>query len=471
MIAYHFPPEGNAGSHRPLRFVRQLPTFGWATTIVTAVPSQYERYDPTLVAAIPVDTEIIRINSADLWRKFQSWRGRSVVGMSSGAAPSSSGKVSNGASSTLRAKLREVIRLAEAWWYHPDMASPWIKGAVHAVTEVCRRDRVSVIWATAGPVSALYVARAASQKSGIPYVLDFRDSWTITHNDFESRRPSWAIRRDRIRMYELLRGAQAVIFRYHTEAECFWQAYRGALEASKIYIIPNGYESPIEEHVTVTGDTCNVLYTGTLDTYRYDSLLEALVILKTKEPSLAQQLRLLFVGEGMDSLANEADTRGLSSMIQTMGPKTHAEVAGMQREAHALLVLGRLPTINGYELFAGAKLFGYLKAGRPIVGILPSDETQNVLRRVGCMTVADVDSVEDITRVLRLLLDRWSDETLSSLAPDRKACAVYCAERQTETLAHALERLPAKEAFIPGAQTVPATLRARVEHIRRLLIP
>jgi hypothetical protein len=105
------------------------------------------------------------------------------------------------------------------------------------------------------------------------------------------------------------------------------------------------------------------------------------------------------------------------------------------------------------------------------VGILPSDETQNVLRRVGCMTVADVDSVEDITRVLRLLLDRWSDETLSSLAPDRKACAVYCAERQTETLAHALERLPAKEAFIPGAQTVPATLRARVEHIRRLLIP
>ena len=61
-----------------------------------------------------------------------------------------------------------------------------------------------------------------------------------------------------------------MVFRYDTEAECFWRAYRGALAASKIYIIPNGYESPIENFVAPAGDRCTILYAGTLPDYRYD---------------------------------------------------------------------------------------------------------------------------------------------------------------------------------------------------------
>src|SRR5687768_9418694 len=35
MIAYFFPPEGNAGVYRPLRFVRQLSKIGWSTAVVS----------------------------------------------------------------------------------------------------------------------------------------------------------------------------------------------------------------------------------------------------------------------------------------------------------------------------------------------------------------------------------------------------------------------------------------------------
>ena len=203
-----------------------------------------------------------------------------------------------------------------------------------------------------------------------------------------------------------------MVFRYDTEAECFWRAYRGALDASRIYIIPNGYESPIEQYVHPAGERCTILYAGTLPDYRYDTLLKSLSVLKETDPSRAKQLRLLFVGEGMDALANEAAALGLSDMIETEGPKPYAEIARLQREAHALLVLGRPATMKGYELFAGAKLFGYLKAGRPIVGVLPPDETKKVLHRVGVRTVADVDSVPEITAVLCHVLEKWSTGTL-----------------------------------------------------------
>jgi hypothetical protein len=465
MIAYSFPPEGNAGAYRPLRFTKQLPRLGWMPTVISAIPPQYERHDPALSRMVPDEIEVIRINASDPWQTFQAWRsGR----LKSGSAPISSGNVTtvaNGQDERFRTWLRGIIRTAEAWSYHPDMASPWIKSAVDAAIAVCKRKEISVIWATAGPVSSFYIARLASLKTGIPYVMDFRDAWTITHNEFEARRPLWATRRDRKQMYELLCHAQAVTFRYDIEAECFWRAYRGAPDASKVYIIPNGYELPIEKFTAPRGERCIILYAGILSDYRYDSLLTALKILKESDPALAKHLCLRFIGEGMDVIANEAKVLGLSDMIQTTGPKPYAEVAGLQREAHALLVLGRPASKTGYELFAAAKLFGYLKAGRPIIGVLPEDETKKVLLHVGAHTVADVNSTTDIVRILRLVFDNWSLGTLSSLLPDPKACERYSSEKQAEILVRALEGVAPAEPFLPGAQVVPPSLRDRIEAI------
>lgn len=457
MIAYGFPPEGNAGSYRPLRFVRQLPSFGWMPTVISAIPNQYERYDPALLSMVPEEVGVVRVKAGDLWQAVQAWRSRRAPRPS--IVAESSGPQEDRGKNGFRAWLREKVHAAEAWWYQPDLAMPWIDRAVNAAVKQCHCRPIDVIWATAGPVSAFLAAQRSSAKTGIPYVLDFRDAWTITYNKFEASRPSWGTRFARRTMYQLLKGSRAVIFRYDTEAECFWRAYRGALDASRIYIIPNGYESPIEEFIASGGDKCTILYAGTLPDYRYDTLLTALSALKQADPDRAKYLRLLFVGEGMGPLARGAAALSLSDIVQTEGPKPYAEITALQRKAHALLVLGRSPTMSGYELFVGAKLFGYLKAGLPIVGVLPRDETRKILHRIGAQTVADVDTVQEITKVLGLVLDSWCKGTLASLVPDPKVCEAYSSERQTATLVRALEgRLP-EEPFIPGAQAIPPSLR------------
>jgi glycosyltransferase involved in cell wall biosynthesis len=462
MVAHDFPPEGNAGAYRPLRFVRHLLVHKWMPTVVSAIPSQYERYDPELLASIPGNVEVIRIRYCDMWQALQSWRSKRTPVTLSHDEQKVDGLTANRQRS-LRPRLREIVRTIEAWWYHPDMASPWLKPAVEATTQVSIRKRASVIWATAGPVTSFYVASLASRRTNIPYVLDFRDSWTITYNAFEARRPLWATRRDRRRMSELLRGAQAVIFRYHAEAECFWHAYAGALEASRIHIIPNGYESPIDDAMPPTGDKCTILYAGTLSDYRYDTLLEALTVLKLTSPHRAKYLRFSFVGEGMDVIGKAAERLNLTDVIETGGRKSHAEIRSLERRSHALLILGRPATMKGYELFAGAKLFGYLKAGRPIVGVLPEDETRNILHRLGVSTVADVDSVLEITAVLCSVLDKWSMGTLSSIVPDPKACQAFSSDHQTAALVRALEAVPPEKPFIPGAQSIPPSLRPDIE--------
>ena len=462
MIAYPFPPEGSATSYRTLRFVRQLSKIGWKTTVVSAVPSQYERYDPKLLAMVPSETEVIRVKGYDLWQAFQSWRFRLIHRKQSNNEGPSQARYDR-QSTNLRWWAREMVRTAEAWWYHPDVAMPWIRPAVKAAMDMCAHQRPNVIWANAGRLSAFLIAQQVSQRTGVPYVLDFDDAWTIIPTDFDYRKPTWATRSIRRTMYRLLQEAQAVVFRYDTEAECFWRAYRGALDASKdLYHtkrlrIPNrGICSSDwrEMHDFVCRHVARL-------SLRYPSQIPQLT---ERDGSRSDKtIAFLFVGEGMDALANEAAVLGLSDIIETAGPKPYAEIASLHREAHALLVLGRPATMRGYELFAGAKLFGYLKAGRPIVGVLPPDETKKVLHRVGARTVADVDSVPEITAVLCHVLDKWSTGTLSSLVPDRKACEAYSSEHQTATLVRALEGVPPEEPFIPGAQGIPPSLREGIE--------
>lgn len=458
MIARFFPPEGSATSFRTFRFVRQLVARGWKTTVITATPSQYERYDPKLAEMVPSQTRVIPAIGYDRWQQFQSWRARRKA-VETGRVGSAAAHQGVGKTAALRTRLRSMVRSAEALWYQPDVASPWIPHGVNAALTACAEDRPHMLWANAGRLSAFYIAQQVSERTGIPYVLDFDDAWSITANDHDVRRTRGATRALRRRMYGLLQRAHGVVFRYESEAECFWRAYPGALQASKIYVIPNGFELPIEPFMAPAGDRCTILYSGTLPDYRYDTLLSALGELKRKDPHSAKRLLLRFVGEGMEPLAAEVNIRGLSGMVETSGPISFEEVSRLQREAHALLALGRPSTMKGYELFAGAKLFGYLKGGRPIIGVLPQDETKNVLMRVGAQTVADVDSVPEIVAVLQMFLGKWASRNLESLSPDRKACEAYSSERQTEILVRALEGIPSEKPFIPGAQSIPPSLR------------
>jgi glycosyltransferase involved in cell wall biosynthesis len=462
MIAYFFPPEGNAGTYRPLRFMRHLSSMGWSPSIITLETNCYERYDPSLLSWIPEETEVLRVRSRDLWQAIQSRRSQRLQERLSRASLETVVRLCASHQRPVRSFIRGIVRTAEGWCYHPDMAMGWIRPATKATLNLCARRQPNVIWATAGPVSSFIVAQQVSHCTGVPYVLDFRDAWTVVYNEFDSRRPAWATRSNRRTMYRLLKGAQAVVFRYHTEAECYWRAYHGALEAARIHIIPNGYDGLIENFLAPDGDKCTVLYTGTLSSYRFDTFLQGLYWFKKSDPARAKHLHFLFIGESTEAFSQEVAALDLSDIVTTVGPTSHAEITRRQQEAHAFLVLGRPPTMKGYELLAGAKLFEYLKVGRPIVGVLPADETRRILRSVGVSTIAAADSPYQIAAVIRQLVDAWSEGTLSQLIPDRTACEAYSAERQTAALVRALDGVEAADPFVPGSVDIPPSLRLEI---------
>jgi hypothetical protein len=258
-----------------------------------------------------------------------------------------------------------------------------------------------------------------------------------------------------------------VTFFYPAEAECFWQLYKGTLDVSRIHIIPNGFDGEIDTSAPPATSPFRLLYTGTLSDYFYDTFLVALAKLTTRDPSRAAMISVEFVGEEEPRLLHRVRELGLSGLVSARPPVPHAEVARLQRGAHALLMLERNPTHKGYELLAGAKLFNYLKAGRPILGVVPEGVAARILRDVGVSTIADAASADAICTVLDGMLDAWCTDRLGSLIPDRAACARYSATHQTAALARALDGLSALEPFTPGAVEVVPSLRTDVAALSR----
>jgi hypothetical protein len=459
VIAYYFPPDGGAAVYRPLRFVRHLSEMGWRSTAITRGGGIYDRYDPGLMDAVPKETQVVRVADGDIWQAVQARRAERVEQRIAAGVPRA--ELAAKHQRPGRAFARSVVRRVEAWAYYPDLARRWIRPATKATVKVCREMRPDVLLVTGGPWSSFLVAHQAYQRTGVPYVLDFRDSWTLTRNeDFEMLRPDWARRKDRRVLSVLFRDAQAVIFRYEAEAQCYWQAYPGTLTKTRIHIVPNGYDGAVEKFEVAPGDRCTVLYTGTVQPYRCDELFRALALLQEDFPDEARRLRVQFVGEGAEDVAQAAASRGVAEIVESRPPVSSREVARLQADAHALLVLGVKP-YQGYEL-CGSKVFGYLRAGRPIVGILPADESRKVLERVGVSTLADIDSPREIVAVLRQVLAAWSANRLPALLPDPDRCAVYEATNQTRALVQALEGRPALTPFHPGSVEMPDSLKGKI---------
>lgn len=447
MIAYYFPPEGNAAVYRPLRFLRELVKRGWSATVICCQPYHYERHDPQLLSQVPPATPIIRVKGRDPWRAFQAWREVRLKNRLAHSSVEEARQVVAGHCRPWRSRLRELVRTAETCVYRPDLAMPWIRPTTRQTIAACRKERSDVMWATIGPLSSGVVAYQASVATGIPYVLDFRDPWGLGYYPEECLRPAWAKRIDDQIISRMFQRASAAIFLFKSVAESYLQAFPGALDEAKVHIIPNGFEGGVESFSHAHGERCIVLYTGMLNSYRYDTLLKGLVKLKQKNPTGAGQLQLRFVGEGLRELFNRVAQLGLNDVVEVLPPVPSGEVGRLQREAHALLILGRNAGRSGHQLVAGAKLFGYLQAGRPIIGVVPHDETRRILKEVGNCVIADADAPEEVTAGFEKVLTAWSSKTLETLVPSKVACEAYSSNRQIRKLVEILDAVANKPEF------------------------
>jgi glycosyltransferase involved in cell wall biosynthesis len=128
-------------------------------------------------------------------------------------------------------------------------------------------------------------------------------------------------------------------------------------------------------------------------------LVEGVVRLSAESPGQAKSLEIVFAGRRTAEQAGIlAKIDGLPCRVAVLDYVEHGHAVRMMREASGLCLL--LSSQAGAERVVPAKLFEYMAARRPILGVVPEGECRDLLNEHPAAIVCDPREPGSVARAL-----------------------------------------------------------------------
>lgn len=408
MVAYHFPPvAGSSGIQRTLRFVQHLPALGWQPLVLTVHPRAYEAVSNDLLADVPPSTVVERAFALDAARHL------SIGG-------------------------RYLASLAL-----PDRWRTWAWGGVLSGLQMVRRYRPDVIWSTYPIATAHLIGLRLHQRTGIPWIADFRDP--MVQENYPTDPRAWKSF-DRLER-DVAREASRLVFVTPSALATYRERYSD-LPAQRFALIENGFDEESFalaetgfERLPLDPQRFTLLHSGIVYPSERDprALFAVLGRLRREDPELVAGLRLRFRAPGHDDLLHTlAAQTGTADLIDVLPPIPYREALREMLCADGLLVMQG----DNCNEQVPAKLYEYLRAGRPLLGLAdPVGDTARVMRQAGVRHVGRLEDAAQVENALRTFL---ADARAGRLAPPTDVPrASMSRHARAETLAALLAQVAA----------------------------
>lgn len=373
LLSYLFPPVGGAGVQRNLKYTKYLPQFNWTPIVLTVKEIKYYTTDPVLLNEVPSSAVIVRSGSLDplritaifskLYRKLPRARKDTIhAQMGDGS------------------QLVRFYRAIRNFATFPDAQMGWIPFAYFRGLNLIRRYPVRAIVGSIGPLSSALLARMLSRRTGVPYVLDFRDGW-LDDPYFRTVTP---LHRRAHELFErrALQDAAAIVVYDEWLQDALKVRYPNL--ANRIHVLPNGYDSEDAENISpvrVGNDSvCRIVYAGTLYAHHAGNLKMLLAGLQRLPGDLRESLEVDFVGQAFEGARTMVEKAGLERTVHLKGYQSHAQALSYLCGANASLLFIRKGDVSSIT----GKVFEYLMCGRPILACIePQGACARLLRKAG----------------------------------------------------------------------------------------
>jgi len=412
-IAYLYPPIANSGTRRSLEFANHLPDHGWQPTVLTLANPKARGCDPRLLDEVRSGTRVLR---AELTTSI--WARRLCAVLPGG--------------------LRQRVEPALAWrlaglWTVPDEVAPWRSAAVEAAVQAHRETPFDAILATGWPWTSFLIAHDVAKRTGLPYVLDYRDQWRPSGTAAWEGETALQRRLSPRLERRAAAGASALV----TVTPTLGRALEKDTGREGFECITNGFEpKDFADLPPPPGDgLVRVSYTGVWRPgYGPDLLYQAVQRLKAARAPGLERLRVDTAGFA----PGPAATYGVQDVIYEHGRVSHADALRLMTDSDLVF----LPVSEGFYALAAlpGKLFEYLGSGRPILAAtLPNSEVARVITDVGGGRQILPDDLEAATTVLADLCAGRGLKGFSAQRADR--LATYTRAATAQQLAGILDRV------------------------------
>jgi hypothetical protein len=423
MISEKFPPFNQSGSARPFYFAKYLPEFGYAPRVLASSLLESDERDESLLAELPALVRVRRtprLLSPAVARLRELARGGQRLPRASSATPSPRpGSWKQEAAGWLE------------WWSYWEL--DWAVLAALAGAWDARREPPRLIWASAPHFRNFAVAARLAQWLSVPLVLDLRDPWT--YGSLWRPLSTLSARAEQAWASRVLGQATRIVFTSPLTLQAMSRRFP-ELSRDKLLTITNGFDDgPLVPVRELGAERCLFRYIGVLNERRQpDVLLRGFAGAASEEPEFRASARLEFIGnagghEGKASLATGCD-------VQFRGPVSRAESLRYMAGSDVNLLLQTIA--EGEDVISG-KAFDYLRARKPILGIVaPSGGDAWLLRESGAGRVVPWQDESAIARELLAAFRRWKSGELPVLQQDASR---YSRRGLTRQLAELFDQL------------------------------
>ena len=410
---------------RALKFVKYLPEFGWAPTVLTVREGAFPAHDRSLAADVPAAASVHRTPSLDPHWFYARLAGRSDDEVDVG---SMEGQQETG--------MERVARWIRANLFLPDARVGWVPFSVWRGRQLVAEGDVDAILTT-GPPHSTHLAGAALQAlTGVPWVADFRDPWTDINYYDELPHTQWALRLDAALERMVLRRARAVTTVSPTWRDLLAQKTERS-DPDAVTVVQNGFDvddlSP--GAVAPSTDAFEVTHVGSLYASRNPTGLWR-ALRRLRDEGAVPALRIRLVGTVDPNVRRALQAEGLMGMTEIVPYVPHDEaVAYMRRAGLLLLSVESFPQAEG--MMTG-KIYEYLAAGRPVVGMGPPDgDAAALLRRTEGGRLFGRDDASGLARYIRDHYEAWAAD-MPRRGASAEALDPYRRSAQTEQMATVL---------------------------------
>ena len=407
MVTPYWPPLNKVGVWRVLRAARYLPDHGWTPVICTPRPEQVYKnpplYDDSFhipsVEVIQPHTLIPSMVSARALAKPRQWIDQLDQ------KPSSSHSLLRKGLTRLTQFLDQGSFRAIAEILPPDQFVEWGWQVARQLKRRRDLDDVDVIWTTGGPFGFFVAGVLIAQALNKPLVLDYRDPWT-TH-----RQPrTWWIAPPQsvFRSIESWALSKASSVGYiHREALDANRAAFGQPEGALWSVIPNSFD-PIDLGdlpPRFLSEECGapaLVYAGNFYEARSAlPIIQGLIDLDQSPDGDLYPLTLHVFGQiDPPALTLLRDQPLPAHRLKCYARHSAAEIGSIMKGAEGLLLM--IGNLHGHRSALSGKLWDYLAAGVPIMGVGPEGAAaQSFILEHQLGAWAHTDDRDGILRLLK----------------------------------------------------------------------
>lgn len=442
MIAYYFPPCGESGVYRTLRFIKYLPQYQWQSIILTILEDQYESYntlDPTLINQIPKEVEIYRTSTFNLLKTLIELRNRIkgifLVHKDKEASLSSECRfISQETKPTIIKRIKDNI---SSFLSFPDKQIGWFPFAVLTGRRLIKKKQINLIYSVGTPWTSHLIGYFLKKVTKKPWVVDFRDPWT--QNPWREKYSPFREKLEEIAEYKILKLADRII----TNTEALRRDFIGRynkLPEDKFMTITNGFE-PSEFEKIARGknkwkNKFIITHTGSLYGKRSPiNLLKAISELIREGKIKEYEIQINFVGTIDERYQIEKIIANLNikKVVNLVGYVSHKECIDYIINSDILLLIQ-----PATKLQIPAKVFEYIGAQIPIFALATEGATAELILKENLGLVTDPNNMNTIKEKLYSFFNNFKKGNLNY---NRNVSHKYEASVLTGKLAQVFDNL------------------------------